>query len=49
MIENFDDGKEKPVVTKKKLSMEDFVLFCTGSRYITHNSMRAGIIELPIF
>ena len=27
VIENFDNEKEKPVVTKKKLSIEDFVSF----------------------
>ena len=49
VIENFDNEKEKPVVTKKKLSIEDFVSFCTGSRYITHNSMQAGIIDFRHF
>ena len=27
VTENFDNEKEKPVVTKKKLSIEDFVSF----------------------
>ena len=31
VIKNFDNEKEKPVVTKKKLSLEDFVSFYTGS------------------
>ena len=44
VIENFDNEKEKPVVSKKKLTIEDFVSFCTGSRYIAHNLMRAGTI-----
>ena len=39
VIENFDNVKEKPVVTKKKLSIEDFVSFCAGSRHVTHNLM----------
>ena len=29
------DKEKKPVVAKKKLLVEDFVSFCTGSRYIT--------------
>ena len=33
MIENFDNDKKMPVVTKKKLSIEDFVSFSRGSRY----------------
>ena len=49
VIENFDNGKEKPVVSKKKLTIEDFVSFCTGSRYITHNLMRAGTIDFRHF
>ena len=49
MIENFDNKKEKPVVSKKKLTIEDFVSFCTGSRYITHNLMRAGTIDFRHF
>ena len=44
VIENFDNEKEKSVVSKKKLEIEDFVSFCTGSRYIAHNLMRAGTI-----
>ena len=49
MIENFDNEKKKPVVTKKKLSIEDFVSFCRGSRYKTHNLMGAGIIVFRHF
>ena len=49
VIENCDNEKEKPVVTKKKLSMEDFVSFCTGSRYITHNLIRARTIDFQHF
>ena len=49
VIENFDNEKEKPVVSKKKLTIEDFVSFCTGSRYITHNLMRAGTIDFRHF
>ena len=49
MIENFDNEKEKPVVTQKKLSMEDFVSYCTRSRYITHNLMRARTIDYRHF
>ena len=30
VTENFDNEKEKPVVSKKKLTIEDFVSFCTG-------------------
>ena len=45
VIENFDNKTEKTVFTKEKLSKENFVSFCTGSRYITHNSIRAGIID----
>ena len=37
VIENFDNKKEKPVVSKKKVTIEDFVSFSTGSKYITHN------------
>ena len=48
-IENFDNEKEKPVVSKKKLTIEDFVSFCTGSRYITHNLMRVGTIDFRHF
>ena len=44
VIENFDNEKEKSVVSKKKLEIEDFVSFCTGSRYIAHSLMRAGTI-----
>ena len=43
------DNEKKPVVAKKKLSVEDFVSFCTGSRYITHNLMRAGTINFQYF
>ena len=46
VIENFDNGKEKPVVSKKKLTIEDFVSFCTGLRYITHNLMRDETIDI---
>ena len=46
---NFDNEKEKPVVAKKKLSIEDFVSFCTGSRYITHNLMRTKTIDFRHF
>ena len=49
VIENFDNDKENPVVSKKKLTIEDFVSFCTGSRYITHNLMRAGTIDFRHF
>ena len=49
VIENFDNEKEKPVVSKKKLTIEDFVSFCTGSRYVTHKLMRAGTIEFRHF
>ena len=49
VIENFDNEKEKPVVSKKKLTIEDFISFCTGSRYITHNLMRAGTIDFRHF
>ena len=45
VIENVDNEKEKPVVTKKKLSIEDFVSFCRGSRYKTHNLMGARTID----
>ena len=44
-IENFDNEKEKPVVTEMKLSIEDFASFCKGSIYITCNSMRARTID----
>ena len=40
---------EKPVVGKKKLTTEDFVSFCTGFRYITHNLMRDGTIGFRHF
>ena len=46
---NFDNEKEKPVVTKKKLSIEDFISFCIGSRYIIHNLMRAGTMNFRHF
>ena len=49
MIINFDNEKEKTVVTKKKLSIDDFVSFCRGFRYITHNLMKAGTIDLQHF
>ena len=49
VIENFDNEDEKPVVSKKKLTIEDFVSFCTGSRYVTHNLMRAGTIDFRHF
>ena len=49
VIENFDNEKENPVVSKKKLTIEDFVSFCTGSRYITHNLMRAGTMNFRHF
>ena len=49
MIENFDNEKEKPVVSNKKLLIEDFFSFCTGARYITHNLMRAGTIDFRHF
>ena len=49
VTENFDNEKEKPVVAKKKLSIEDFVSFCTGSRHITHNLMRAKTIHFRHF
>ena len=49
MIENFDNEKEKPLFTKNKLSIDDFVSFCTGSRYITHNLMQARTIDLRHF
>ena len=49
VIENFDNEKEKPVVSKKKLTIEDFVSFCTGSRYITHNLMQGGTIDFRHF
>ena len=45
VIENVDNEKEKPVVTKKKLSIKDFVSFCRGSRYKTHNLMGARTID----
>ena len=37
------------LVAKKKLSIEDFVSFCTGSRHITHNLMRAKTIHFRHF
>ena len=40
VIENFDNEKEKPVVSKKKLTIDDFVSFCTGSKFIAHNLMQ---------
>ena len=49
VIKNFDNDKENPVVRKKKLTIEDFISFCTGSRYITHNLMRAGTIDFRHF
>ena len=49
VIENFDNEKVKPVVTRKKPSIEDLVSFCTGSRYITHNLMWAGTIDFSHF
>ena len=49
VIENSDNEKEKPVIIKKKLTIEDFVSFFTGSRYITHNLMRAGTINFRHF
>ena len=45
MIENFDKEKEKPVVSKKKLTIADFVSFCTGSKFIAHNLMQTGAIN----
>ena len=49
VIENFDNEKEKPVVSKKNLTIEDFVSFCTGSRCITHNLMRARTVDFRHF
>ena len=49
MIKNFDNQKEKPVVSKKKLTIEDSFLFRRGSRYITHNLMRTGTINFRHF
>ena len=49
VIENFDNEKEKPVVSKKDLTIEDFVSLCTGSRYITHNLIWAGTIGFRYF
>ena len=49
VIENFDNEKEKSVVSKKKLTTEDFVLFCTEFRYITHKLMQAGTINFRHF
>ena len=37
------------MVSKKKLTIEDFVSFCTGSRYITHNLMRDRTIDFRHF
>ena len=37
------------MVSKKKITIEDFVSFSTGSRYITHNLMRAGTIKFQHF
>ena len=48
LIENFDNEKNT-VFTKKKLLIEDFISFCTGSRYITHNLMRVGTINFQYF
>ena len=45
VIENFDNEK----VSKKKLTIEDFISFCTGSRYITHNLMRVKTIDFRQF
>ena len=33
------------MVSKKKVAIEDIFMFCTGSRYITHDLMWAGIID----
>ena len=49
VIENFDNEKEKPVVSKKKLTIEDFASFCTGSRHKAHNLMRTGTIDIRHF
>ena len=49
VIKNFDNDKENPVVRKKKLTIEDFISFCTGSRYITHNLMRVKTIDFRQF
>ena len=49
VIDNFDNEKEKPVVTKEKLLIEDFVSFCRGSRYKIHNLMGAGTIDFRHF
>ena len=49
MIENFDNEKEKPVFSKKKLTIEDFVSFCTESRDITRNLIEAGTINFRHF
>ena len=37
------------MVSKNKLAIEDFVSFCTTSRYITHNLMRVGTIDFRHF
>ena len=37
------------MVSKKKLTIENFVLFCTGFRYITHKLMQAGTINFRHF
>ena len=37
------------MVSKKKLTIEDFISFCTGSRYITHNLMRVKTIDFRQF
>ena len=37
------------MVSKKKLTIEDFISFCTGSRYIAHNLMRDGTIDFRQF
>ena len=49
MTENFDNEKKKPVVAKKKLSIEDVVSFCTRFRYITHNLMPSKTIDFRHF
>ena len=37
------------MVSKKKLTIEDFVSICTGSRYITHNLMRDRTTDFRYF
>ena len=49
VIENFDNQKETPVVSKKKLTIEDSFFCCRGSKYITHNLMRTGTINFRHF